>query len=62
MRQILHIFVKDVRRFLPEILIVLSLVVTYVSIRSYLSAFNPQFRSGGIDAGGKLAKLPSLLT
>jgi hypothetical protein len=61
MKQILHIFAKDTRRFWPEILIVLSLVVTYVSIDSYLFAFNSQFRSSGIEAGGKLPKLLPLL-
>ncbi len=61
MKQILHIFAKDVRRFLPEILIALSLVAAYVSIQCYLWATDPQFRSGSIGVGGNLAKLLPLL-
>lgn len=57
MKQILHIFKKDVRRFLPEILIVLSLVAGCASIYYYLSATDPQFRSGDIYASGKLARM-----
>ena len=61
MKRILHIYAKDVRRFLPEILIVLSLVAAYVSIHCYLSATDPQFRTGSIEVGGKLSKLLPLL-
>ena len=61
MKQTLHIFAKDVRCLLQEILIVLSLAAAFVSISSYLGATDPPFRSAGLDAGGKLAKLLPLL-
>jgi hypothetical protein len=38
MKQILHIFTKDVRRFWPEILTLLALVAAFVIIHSYVWA------------------------
>ena len=62
MNQALHIFAKDTRRFLPEILIVLALVATSVSIYSYLLAFSPRFWEGNINANGKQLRLLVVLT
>jgi hypothetical protein len=64
MKQILHIFVKDVRRFWPEIFIVLALVAVPVSIYSYLLAVSPQFWQGitNANANGKLLGLLVVLT
>jgi hypothetical protein len=56
MKQILHIFAKDVRRFLPEILLVLLPVAALVSI-AVVRVTDPQFRSGVIEAGGMMARL-----
>jgi hypothetical protein len=61
MKQILHIFKKDVRLFCGEIVIVLSLVAACASIYYYLLAIDPQFRSSSFEAGGKLARMIPLL-
>lgn len=62
MNQTLHIFAKDTRRFLPEILVVLALVAAFVSIYSYLLAVSPQFWRGNTNANGKLLGLLGVLT
>jgi hypothetical protein len=57
MKQILHIFAKDVRLSWSGILGALALVTAYLSINYYLLAAYPQFRQGGIASGGWLAQL-----
>jgi hypothetical protein len=61
MKQILHIFKKDIRLLWPAILMVLLLVAALFSISAYLMTFDPQSISRASNAGGKLAILLSFL-
>ncbi len=49
MKQILHIFAKDVRRFWPEILVQLALIVALFSVKSYIRTITPQNSSSNLD-------------
>jgi hypothetical protein len=59
MKQILHIFAKDVRRFWPEILTLLALVAAFIILHSYIWAA-PMRYDQGASFGGTLAMLTTL--
>ncbi len=46
MKQILHIFVKDVRRFWIEIAILLALIATGLGLYAYIEALDPMLKFG----------------
>jgi hypothetical protein len=60
MKQILHIFTKDVRRFWPEILTLLALVAAFVIIHSYVWAVFMPYIGGAVSFGGTLGLLMGL--
>jgi hypothetical protein len=59
MKQILHIFTKDVRRFWPEILTLLALVAAFIVIHSYIWAVSARY-SIVTSSGGTLGVLMTL--
>lgn len=60
MKQILHIFAKDVRRFWPEILASLALVAAFIVLHSYIWAASMQYSGGAVSFGGTLGLLKGL--
>jgi hypothetical protein len=59
MKQILHIFTKDTRRFWPEILTLLALVAAFIVIHSYIWAVSARY-SIVTSSGGTLGVLMTL--